>query len=80
MSFEWDENKNQRNIEAHLISFPAASRIWDGPVLEYESQQERQDEVRIVAIGKVGGVELTVIYTWRGENRRIISSRSARRS
>ena len=80
MSFEWDENKNQRNIDAHHISFAAAALIWDRNVIEFESKQRHLGEVRIVAIGEVGGTEIAVIYTWRGDHRRIISARRARRS
>ena len=79
MEFEWDENKNRSNIEKHGIGFLSAARIFDGPV--YEARDTRKDygEVRIKAIGKVNATVLCVVYTLRGQTRRMISARKARR-
>ena len=35
-------------------------------------------ERRIKAIGEANGIILSVVYTWRGERRRLISARKAR--
>ena len=35
-------------------------------------------ETRIKAIGEVNGVIVSVVYTWRGARRRLISARRAR--
>ena len=78
MNFEWDENKRRRNLRVHGIDFERAKEIWQGPVLEVPSSQSRHGEERFLATGVSAGRFLTVIFTWRGNNRRIISARVAR--
>ncbi|MDN5872717.1 MAG: BrnT family toxin [Nitrococcus sp.] len=80
MAFEWDENKNAANLEKHGIDFVRAKEIWQGPVMEMFSPQTQHSEDRIIAVGMVDGLCIAVIYTWRGENRRLISARRARKN
>lgn len=75
ITFEWDEAKNAANIAKHGIDFSRAIRILNGRVLENIDRRRNDGEERIVAFGIVDGVELTVVYTKRGVNRRIISAR-----
>jgi uncharacterized DUF497 family protein len=75
ITYEWDEAKNAANIAKHRIDFDEAVRIFEGPVLENIDRRRDYGEVRIVAFGEVDGRELTVVYTMRGENPRIISAR-----
>ncbi|MBL8570624.1 MAG: BrnT family toxin [Phreatobacter sp.] len=76
MQFEWDENKRLANIEKHGIDFEDAVNVFDqdGPV--YESSHAV--EARWIAIGSVDGVLIAVVWTLRGESRRLISARRAR--
>ena len=80
MSYTWDPKKNRRNIARHGIAFEDAVRIFDGPTLERVDDRFEYGEVRVYAIGLIGGVEITVIYAnvSRGE-RRIISAWKAER-
>jgi uncharacterized protein len=76
ISFEWDEAKSAANIARRGLDFDEAITIFDGPVVERIDQRREYGQVRIIAIGLAGdGIELTVIYTMRGQNRRIISAR-----
>jgi hypothetical protein len=77
MLFEWDESKRRANLAEHGIDFEAAKRIFDGPVVEQIDDREGYGELRLGAFGQVDGVVLAVVYTWRGENRRLISARRA---
>ncbi|HAV64750.1 MAG TPA: BrnT family toxin [Verrucomicrobiales bacterium] len=77
--YEWDEDKRLTNIEKHAIDFVRAKEIWTGPVLEIQSPQSEHGEERILAIGMVDDRCITVVYTWRGDNRRLISARKARK-
>ena len=77
MEFEWNEDKEQKNIEKHGIDFDEAKSIWDGPILEVPSN--RHGEARFTTIGKYGEHYFTVVWTRRGERIRIISARRARR-
>jgi len=76
--FEWDENKNDRNIEKHQgLDFDTAKLIWLGDVIELPDVRKDYGEDRFVAFGEVDGVIIAVVYTWRGTSRRIISARKA---
>jgi uncharacterized DUF497 family protein len=80
MEFEWDEDKRWANLAKHGIDLPAAARIWEGFVLEVRSSQDHHSEERFLAIGEVGSRIITVVFTWRGGKRRLISARAARRN
>ena len=76
--YEWDERKNQANLEKHGISFENAMRIFDGLVLKNQDERFEYHEVRFRAIGLIEDVALVVIYTLREEETvRIISARLA---
>jgi uncharacterized DUF497 family protein len=72
---QWDEAKNAANIAKHGIDFIEASLIFERPVVEKIDTRRDYGEIRLLAIGLLDDRELTVIYTIRGEHRRIISAR-----
>ncbi len=75
MQYFWEESKNRRNVLLHGIAFEDAVRIFEGPTIERIDDRFEYGEVRIYAIGVVSGLEVTVVYTDRGEDeRRIISA------
>jgi uncharacterized DUF497 family protein len=52
IQFEYDENKNQKNIEKHGISFKSAARVFfDYDRIEYFDEQESREEDRFDIIG-----------------------------
>ena len=73
MRYTSDEEKNRSNLARHGIAFEDARRIFDGPTLEKVDDRFSYGETRVYAIGLVGGLEITVIYTDRdNDERRII--------
>jgi len=73
--FEWDENKNQENIEKHRISFDIAKEAFSDPAhLILVDEDHSQDEERFFCIGKVGKMVLTVRFVLRGEKIRIFGA------
>ena len=66
--------QNSANIEKHGIDFVRASKIFDAPTLEKRDDRRDYAEERIIALGQTGGMTLVVVYTWRGQARRIISA------
>ena len=77
LSFEWDEEKNEKNIKKHKISFETAVHVFDDPdYIEMYDFEHSVDEERFIAIGRVGDI-LFVVFVERGENIRIISARRA---
>ena len=79
MEFEWDEAKSDRTRRERGFGFAEAALIFNGPALEWEDRRQDWRETRIVAVGAVEDIILAVIYTDRGECRRIISARKARK-
>ena len=77
--FEWDQTKSDKNLAERGFDFAYASRIFDGDVLEWEDTRRDYSERRVVAIGEVDKEVYVVVYTPRGEVRRIISARPASR-
>ena len=77
--YEWDNEKNKLNIAKHGIDFTDAKEIWQSPVVEFASNQNQHNEQRVLAIGLIQGYCITVIYTWRGTAKRLISARKARK-
>ena len=78
MNFEWDDGKAIANWQKHGIEFMEAIHIFNDP-LRSESYDGREayGEDRFITIGYCEGVELTIVYTLRKENIRIISARKA---
>ena len=74
MTFEWDERKREANIQKHGVDFLRAAKIFANPILERIDDRGDYGEERRIAIGQWEGSYTVVIYTWRGESRRIISA------
>ena len=76
---EFDPDKDARNIAVHGISLAAAETLLASFTVERIDERRAYRETRIIAIGEIGGVEFTCIYTRRGEAYRPISLRRADR-
>lgn len=79
MEFEWDNEKNNSNIEKHGIDFADAVLIFGNPILEFEDDRKDYGEKRFFGIGIVQNIEISVVYTKRKNNIRRISARRARK-
>jgi len=75
--FEWDSRKEQGNLRKHHFDFTSATLSWAGPVIKMIDDRREYGETRIIAIADADGYIIVVVYTWRGEDRRIISARKA---
>lgn len=76
-SFEWDERKRAANLAKHGVDFELAKLIFEGPTLEGPDDRRNYGERRFGAFGMAKGIALFVVYTWRGQRRRVISARKA---
>jgi uncharacterized DUF497 family protein len=74
--FEWHERKRAINLEKHGIDFEDALTIWSGPVATRRSMHGL--ETRFISIGSMDGRIVAVVWTVRGQRRRLISARRAR--
>ncbi len=75
--FEWDSEKDLRNVKLHKISFETAKFVFkDKNRIEMFDEQHSGTEDRFITIRKVRKV-LFVVFTERGDRTRIISARLA---
>ena len=77
MLFDWDSAKSERNRQERGFGFDAAILIFEGNTMEWLDDRQDYGERRVRAIGEVNGVVLHVVFTNRGDVRRIISARVA---
>ena len=81
MRFEWDEDKNRRNVTKHKISFETAKLVFgDQNALSLVDRVVNGDE-RWQTLGMVDRIVLLVAHKWTDEAGheviRIISARKA---
>jgi uncharacterized protein len=81
MQFEWDENKAERNLTKHRVSFERAQEVFDDPrAVPYEDlEHSTVDETRFVMIGMSSLGLLFVSFTYRENVIRLISAQRAKR-
>ena len=80
MGFEWDEaGKAGINFRKHGVRMPEPIPVFDDPyAITIADDESDPDEQRFVTLGLgATGRLLVIVYTWRGENIRIISARPA---
>ena len=80
LEFEWDENKNKKNIQKHKIDFDTAAEVFDDYFhIVRRDNNHSENEDRYLAIGEIEGrlYLITVSFTERGNVIRIISARRA---
>jgi hypothetical protein len=78
VAFEWDPAKAKLNFRNHRVRFEEAAAVFDDAYAitvpdEAEASEERFAGIGVGAMGRV----LVVVYTYRGDNIRIISARLA---
>ncbi len=77
-SFAWDPAKAVSNLRKHRVSFEAGAAVFDDPDRLEEDDVFAQGEYRTLAIGRVDGTVLAVVYAEPQEGvARLISARLA---
>ena len=79
MMFTWDEKKRTLNLAKHGIDFRDAAEIFAGPLVTVEDTREDYGEPRYVALGLLAGIVVSLVYTERNDQVRLISIRKALR-
>lgn len=78
MSYEWNPRKARTNLAKHGVDFAdAVIALEDERAITVEDDTAESEE-RFITIG-TDALErvIVVVYTWRGENIRVISARKA---
>ena len=78
MQFQWDEAKNEINIDKHDLAFEDAHLIWND--IRFTRTDDRFDygETRFVTLGTIEGVVVVCVWSQPQPNVvRVISLRKA---
>ena len=73
----WDEAKRRLNVKKHGIDFLDAESVFDGPTVTAEDTRLAYGEQRLVTLGMLSGIVVSMTYTERNGDLRIISIRKA---
>lgn len=75
--FEWDIGKSETSRRRRGVDFFLASQIFARNHSTRFDAQHSDEEPRYISVGVAEGASLSVVYTDRGERKRIISARAA---
>lgn len=77
MEIEFDSGKRAKTIAARGLDFARAGEVFAGRHFTGEDTREDYSEPRYITVGKLDGRMVVIVWTPRGESRRIISMRKA---
>jgi uncharacterized protein len=79
MSYQWDPDKASINRINHGVDFAdAVSVLEDDRAITVEDQRYEEERFITIGLDAIGQI-LVVVYTWRGNEVRLISARKADR-
>jgi uncharacterized protein len=77
VGYEWDPRKAASNLRKHGIDFADAATVFEDEMAltidDYEADEKRYITIGLDALARI----LVLVYSWRGDNIRIISARKA---
>ena len=80
MKYEWDEEKNRKNIRKHRINLADVPPVFNGPMYVMVDTRAEYGEDRLVGIGFLNnGVVVVVFVEFACDTIRLISARKAER-
>lgn len=76
LQFTWDRDKEKLNIEKHHLDFKTAQRAFYDPkrITTIDKGHSTEQETRYFCFGMVSDAIITVRFTYREENIRIIGA------
>lgn len=79
MDFSWSEAKRSRNLKKHGLDFLDARAVFEGTTFTYEDDRLAYGERRLVTLGLLAGVPVSIVHTETDDEIRILSFRKATR-
>jgi uncharacterized DUF497 family protein len=77
MRFTWSEPKRRLNLQQHGLDFVDAPTVFDGPTYTYEDDRFVYSEHRLIRLGLLEDVVVSIVHTETPRLIRIISFRKA---
>ena len=80
MQYEWDEAKRESNLRKHGLDFADADLVYENPGKRtFPAVRSIEFRLQDIALVRINGTILTLVYVLRGYNIRVISFRKASR-
>ena len=73
----WDERKRRTNLKKHGFDFVDAEEVFTGVTFTYEDDRFPYGEQRLVTLGLLRGVVVSIVHTEQKDHLHIISMRKA---
>lgn len=80
MHFSWSERKRKSNLREHDLDFIDAPLVFDGVTYTFEDDRFSYSEQRLVTLGLLSGIPVSIVHTEDANEIRIISFRKATRA
>jgi uncharacterized DUF497 family protein len=77
MKVEFDPVKRDKTLAERGLDFARAGEVFAGRHFTAEDTREDYSETRLITVGTLKGRMVVIVWTQRGEVRRIISMRKA---
>ena len=77
MLIEFDADKRNKTLDERGLDFYRAAEVFVGRHFSAEDLREEYNEIRYITVGKLDERMVVLVWTPRGEARRIISMRKA---
>jgi uncharacterized protein len=77
MQIEFDQAKREKTLQERGLDFARADEVFAGITVTIDDNRHDYGEVRHVTVGMLNGRAVVMVWTPRGEARRIISMRYA---
>ncbi len=77
MEIEYDPVKRKQTLKNRKLDFDRCNDVFSGPILEMEDIRIKYGEPRYIVFGLLDTRMVVVVWTPRGDRRRIISMRKA---
>ncbi|QUD89209.1 BrnT family toxin [Phenylobacterium montanum] len=75
MRIEFDPAKRAVTLKERGLDFEDATKVFAGVHFEIEDDRQNYGETRWITVGRLGRAMVAIVWTPRGEARRIISMR-----
>jgi uncharacterized DUF497 family protein len=77
MRVEFDQAKRDVTLAERGLDFADAINVFEGRSITFEDERRAYGESRFITIGELGERMVVIVWTPRGDARRIISMRRA---
>ncbi|MGJ7507870.1 BrnT family toxin [Variovorax sp. GT1P44] len=77
MLITFDTAKRDKTLAERRLDFARSGEVFAGPVLTLADDRADYGEARFISFGLLDGRHVVVVWTPRGEARRVISMRNA---